>query len=46
MADNKKFIQSLSDILQIEIIKPNNVEASALGAAYLAYINFISQKKQ
>ena len=44
MADNKKFIQSLSDILQIEIIKPNNVEASALGAAYLAYINFISQK--
>ena len=44
MADNKKFIQSLSDILQIEIIKPNNVEASALGAAYLAYINFMTQK--
>ena len=44
MADNKKFIQSLSDILQIEIIKPSNVEASALGAAYLAYINFMSQK--
>ena len=44
MADNNKFIQSLSDILQIEIIKPNNVEASALGAAYLAYINSISQK--
>tara|TARA_B100000700_G_scaffold72567_2_gene81007 strand:- start:409 stop:1911 length:1503 start_codon:yes stop_codon:yes gene_type:complete len=44
MADNNKFIQSLSDILQIEIIKPNNVEASALGAAYLAYINYTSQK--
>ena len=44
MADNNKFIQSLSDILQIEIIKPNNVEASALGAAYLAYINSTSQK--
>ena len=44
MADNKKFVQSLSDILQIEIIKPSNVEASALEAAYLAYINFMSQK--
>ena len=44
MADNNKFIQSLSDILQIEIIKPNNVEASVLGAAYLAYINSNSQK--
>ena len=30
--------------MQIEIIKPSNVEASALGAAYLAYINFTSQK--
>ena len=39
MADNQKFIQNLSNILQIKIIKPNNVEASALGAAYLASLN-------
>ena len=39
MADNKKFIQNLSNILQIQIIKPNNVEASALGAAYLASLS-------
>ena len=40
MADNKKFIQNLSNILQVKIIKPNNIEASALGAAYLALLNF------
>ena len=39
MADNKKFIQNLSNILQIRIIKPKNVEASALGAAFLASLN-------
>ena len=40
MADNKKFIQNLSNILQVKIIKPNNIEASALGAAYLALLSF------
>ena len=39
MADNKKFIQNLSNILQIRIIKPKNVEASALGVAFLASLN-------
>lgn len=39
MADNKKFIQSLSDTLQIKIVKPNNIEASALGVAYLAALS-------
>ena len=39
MADNNKFIQSLSDILQIKIVKSSNIEASALGAAYLAALS-------
>ncbi len=39
MADNSKFIQSLSNILQIKIVKPNNIEASALGVAYLAALS-------
>ena len=39
MADNQKFIQNLSNILQIQVIKPNNIEASALGVAYLASLN-------
>ena len=39
MADNKKFIQNLSNILQVKIIRPNNIEASALGAAYLALLS-------
>ena len=39
MTDNKKFIQSLSNILQIKIKKPHNIEASALGVAYLAALN-------
>ena len=38
MADNKEFAQNLSNILQFKIIKSGNVEASALGAAYLAYL--------
>ena len=38
MADNKEFAQNLSNILQLKIIKSGNVEASALGAAYLAYL--------
>ena len=39
MADNQKFIQSLSNILQIKIVKSNNIEASALGAAFLAALS-------
>ena len=39
MADNQKFIQNLSNILQIQVIKPNNIEASALGVAYLASLS-------
>ena len=38
MADNKEFAQNLSNVLQFKIIKSGNVEASALGAAYLAYL--------
>ena len=39
LADNNNFIQSLSNILQIKIIKPQNIETTALGVAYLAGIN-------
>ena len=36
MVNNNSFIQSIANILQINIIKPKNIETSALGAAYLA----------
>jgi glycerol kinase len=36
MVKNINFIQFLSNVLQINIIRPKNVETSALGAAYLA----------
>ena len=36
MANNDNFIQFLSDVLQINIIRPKNIETTALGAAYLA----------
>ena len=36
MINNNSFIQSIANILQINIIKPKNIETSALGAAYLA----------
>ena len=39
MTENNKFIQSLSNILQIKIIKPNNIETTVLGAAYLAALS-------
>jgi len=39
MIDNNNFVQSLSNILQIKIIKPYNIETTALGVAYLAGIN-------
>ena len=39
MITNDNFIQSISNILQTKIIKPQNTETTALGAAYLAGIN-------
>ena len=36
MVNNNNFIQSLSDITQIKIIKPSNTETTSLGVAYLA----------
>ena len=36
MIENENFMQSLANILQIKIIKPANIETTALGAAYLA----------
>lgn len=39
MVANDNFIQSLSNILQIKIIKPSNIETTGLGVAYLAALN-------
>ena len=39
MINNNSFIQSLSDITRIKIIKPSNIETTSLGAAYLAGLN-------
>ena len=39
MINNNNFIQSISNVLQIKIIKPENIETTSLGAAYLAGIN-------
>ena len=39
MINNNSFIQSLSDITRIKIIKPSNIETTSLGAAFLAGIN-------
>ena len=36
MIKNNNFVQFLSDILQIKIICPKNIETTALGAAFLA----------
>ncbi len=36
MINNKSFLQSLSNITQIKIIKPKNVETTSLGVAFLA----------
>ena len=35
MINNKNFLQSLSNITQIKILKPKNIETTSLGAAYL-----------
>jgi glycerol kinase len=39
MIANNNFIQSIANILQAKIIKPENIETTALGAAYLAGLN-------
>ena len=39
MIANNNFVQSIANILQVKIIKPKNIETTALGAAYLAGIN-------
>ena len=39
MINNNNFLQSLSDITQVRIIKPENIETTSLGAAYLAGLN-------
>ena len=39
MIANNNFIQSIANILQVKIIRPQNIETTALGAAYLAGIN-------
>jgi len=48
MVKNNSFLQSLANISQIKIIRPNNIETTSLGAAYLAaiqsgYLNNTSQ---
>ena len=48
MVKNDSFLQSLANISQIKIIRPNNIETTSLGAAYLAaiqsgYLNNTSQ---
>jgi len=39
MAENDNFLQSIANILQTKIIKPQNIETSSLGVAYLAAMN-------
>ena len=39
MINNNSFLQSLSDVTQVKIIKPQNIETTSLGAAYLAGLN-------
>ena len=39
MINNNSFLQSLSNITQVKIIKPKNIETTSLGVAYLAGLN-------
>ncbi len=39
MINNNNFLQSLSDVTQVKIIKPENIETTSLGVAYLAGLN-------
>ena len=38
MVKNSWLIQNLADVLQLKVDKPNNIETTALGAAYFAAI--------
>ena len=48
MINNDNFLQSISNITQIKIIKPKNIETTSLGVVYLAAINnnFIKNTNQ
>ena len=48
MINNDNFLQSISNITQINIIKPKNIETTSLGVVYLAAINnnFIKNTNQ
>jgi glycerol kinase len=39
MINNNNFLQSLSNVTRVKIIKPENIETTSLGAAYLAGLN-------
>ncbi len=39
MINNPNFLQNLANVTQVNIIKPNNLETTSLGAAYLAGLN-------
>ena len=39
MINNNNFLQSLSNITRVKIIKPENIETTSLGVAYLAGLN-------
>jgi len=39
MINNNNFLQSLSNVTQVKIIKPKNLETTSLGVAYLAGLN-------
>ena len=39
MVSNKTFCQVLADTLQIEIVKPKNVESTAIGACKVAMLS-------
>ena len=39
MINNNNFLQSLSNITQVKILKPENIETTSLGVAYLAGLN-------
>ena len=40
MVKNNNFLQSLSNVTQIKIIRPKNIETTSLGAAYLAGLQY------
>ena len=48
MINNSNFIQGLSNVIQVNIIKPQNIETTSLGVAYLAglQVNIIKNTEQ